>query len=460
MDLLQYAFYLRSFVGWTMKRIGIRREDKNPWERRVPLIPEHAALLVKDGIEVWVQPSPNRAFTDDEFRAAGARVEEDLSSCDPVIAVKEMPAGFFKEGKAYVFFAHVIKGQAYNMPMLRALMDRGCSLFDYEKMVDDAGRRVVFFGEFAGLAGMIDGLWALGQRLEHEGTPNPFSSMKKALDYGSQSEAEAAVRSVGQRIAAEGLPAGLSPLVCGFAGYGNVSRGAQKIWDLLPCREISPEQAAALAAGKPFEADSRAVYKAVFKEEHLVEPVVEGAAFELQDYYKNPRKYRSVFEKYLPALTVLMNCVYWEAKYPRLLTKAYLKETWKGGVPRLRVVGDISCDVEGAAECTLKCTDSGNPVFVYDPATDRALDGVEGAGPVVLAVDNLPAELPKDSSRVFSEALLPHLPCLASADLSREPASSGLSKTLQRALIVHKGALTADFRYLDAHLQKAGIGEG
>ncbi len=145
--------------GTPLKRIGVRREDRSRWERRVPVTPAIARYLRDEhGIEVFVQPSPIRVFTEDEFEAHGATVREDLADCPIVFAVKEIPASFFRPGGAYMFFSHVIKGQPYNMPMLRRLMELGCTLIDYEKVIDDQGRRLIFFGRHAGLAGMIETL--------------------------------------------------------------------------------------------------------------------------------------------------------------------------------------------------------------------------------------------------------------------------------------------------------------
>ena len=147
-----------------MKRvIGIRREDKNEWERRVPLIPADVDQLAKEHkIEFVVQPSPIRIFKNEEYHSAGATISEDLATCSAVFAVKEIPEELFQEGKTYIFFSHTIKGQEHNMPMLKKMMEKKCQLIDYEKVADDKGRRLIFFGNFAGYAGMIDTLWALG----------------------------------------------------------------------------------------------------------------------------------------------------------------------------------------------------------------------------------------------------------------------------------------------------------
>jgi len=149
--------------------IGIRREDKREWERRAPLVPLHVAELVAAGTDVVVQPSEIRAFGDDDYRRAGARVQDDLSSAGVILAVKEVPMPLLIPGRVYVFFAHVIKGQEHNMPLLRQVLDLGITLVDYEKIADADGRRLVKFGRQAGQAGMVETLRALGRRLAAEG---------------------------------------------------------------------------------------------------------------------------------------------------------------------------------------------------------------------------------------------------------------------------------------------------
>ena len=393
-------------------RIGIRREDKSIWERRVPIVPEHARQLEEEyGIQVWVQPSETRAFREEEFTRAGARIEDDLSPCPVIFGVKEIPASLFQQDHAYVFFSHVIKGQSYNMPMLAKILELGCTLIDYEKVTDERGRRLIFFGRQAGQAGMINTLWALGQRLERHGILNPFSDLRQTRHYHDLAEAKAAMAAVGERIAREGLPEQVAPLICGFAGYGNVFRGADELLALLPVQEIEPHQVAAVAQSTDYARD--VVYKVVFKEEHTVEPISPEREFELQDYYDHPEKYRGIFNTYLPYLTALVNCTYWESKYPRLVTKADLKQLFGAGAPRLQVVGDISCDIEGAIESTVKCTEPGEPVFVYDPFGDHATEGFEGEGLLVMAVDILPSELPRDASEYFSGVLMEYVPAIA-----------------------------------------------
>lgn len=430
-----------------MKRIGIRREDKNEWERRVPLIPEHAKELKQThAIEVWLQPSQIRIFQDKDYISAGAVICEDLSRCPIIFAIKEIPVEFFEPSKTYVFFSHTIKGQPHNMAMLKRMMELKCQLIDYEKVVDEHGKRLIFFGRFAGLAGMIDTLWALGRRLKYEGIDNPFSEIRKTHEYVSLEEAKDEIANVGKKIATLGLPNSLTPFICGFLGYGNVSKGAQEIIDLLPIKEIEPKVIGSALT-------ESCIYKVVFKEEDMVELKIKNkkSKFDLQDYYDHPEKYKSVFEKYIPYLTLLINCIYWDARYPRFVTKKYLKKLYRGS-PKLKVIGDISCDIDGAIECTLHPTTPANPVFVYDPFTEKATLGVEGVGPVVLAVDNLPCELPRESSIYFSGRLMNFIPQIAGADFSVDFEHCNLPREIKDAVILYHGELTPNYKYMEKFL--------
>jgi len=434
--------------------IGIRREDETLLEHRVALTPEQVRVLVQEhDIPVRVQPSEQRAIPEQQYAQAGASIEENLSPCPVIFGLKEIPVPDLASDKIYIFFSHTIKGQPYNMTMLRRILDLGCTLIDYETITDEDGRRLIFFGRHAGLAGMIDALWVLGKRLRWEGVPNPFETIQRALDYPDLPTAKAQIAEAGTVIAAQGLPRVLTPLIFGFAGYGHVSRGAQEIFELLPFQEIDPSEIPEIATGKEHFTDI--IYKVVFKEEHLVEPVDPNGEFELQDYYQHPEKYRSVFSTYLDHLTVLMNCIYWDQRYPRLITLEDVKKLFVDRPqPRLRVIGDISCDVEGAIQCTARATHSDRPVYVYEPATGQTPDGWEGHGPVILAVSNLPTELPRDASRDFGRILMPYVPKIVAADYSASFEDCRLPPEIKRAVIVYRGKLTPSYQYLEDYVDK------
>lgn len=435
--------------------IGIRREDKNEWERRVPLIPADLAALKRDHeLDFIVQPSPIRAFVDADFTEVGITVGEDLGPADVVMAVKEIPVELLAPRKTYFFFSHTVKGQDYNMPLLRRILDLGATLIDYEKIADEAGRRLIFFSVYAGYAGMIDSLWCLGRRLEVLGCTTPLLEIRQAYEYGGLYAAKEHLRQVGAKIAAEGLGDRKQPLVIGLAGYGNVYRGCREILDCLPVRDIPVADLPRVAAG-PIEASGPLV-SVVFREEDMVVPRAAGVQFVLQDYYQRPQNYRGVFENHLPHLDLLMNTIYWEERYPRLVTVKWAKHAYgaSGPAPRLQVIGDISCDIEGAIELTLKAPQPDNPCFNWDPAERKARDGYVGAGPVIMSVDNLPCELPVASSTYFSNVLKGMLPDLVGVDLDADFASLNLPPYLKKAIVAHRGQLAPDYRYLQVFLDK------
>lgn len=431
--------------------MGIRREDKNRWERRVPLIPQHIQELKEQhDIDTIIQPSNIRAFSEEEYKKVGAITKDDLSQSSVIFAIKEIPLDFFEPGKTYVFFSHTIKGQKNNMPMLKKLMDLGCTLIDYEKIMDRNGRRLVFFGRYAGLAGMLDTLWAFGQRLSQwEKIENPFSEIKQTIHYKDLTEIKRHLAEVGKKIETNGLPDSLTPMMVGFAGYGNVSKGAQEILDVLPVKEVKPKEIKSI-----FEnLSNKCIYKVVFKEEDMVESISPKVKFDLQDYYNNPSRYRGVFENYIPYLSILMNCIYWDTMYPRLITKEYIKKSCTSKKPlNLRVIGDISCDINGAIEFTSKTTNSGNPVFVYNPITDDVTDGFKGEGIVVMSVDNLPCELPRESSEAFSKILLPFVPEIIKADYSKDFDKLDLPFEIKNAVVLYQGRLTPNYSYINKFL--------
>jgi saccharopine dehydrogenase (NAD+, L-lysine-forming) len=435
--------------------IGIRREDKNQWERRVPLVPADVGdLRDHHDVEFHVQTSPIRVFTDVEYESVGARIVPDLAAADIVLAVKEIPVAELLPHRTYLFFSHTVKGQDRNMPMLRHLLDTGSTLIDYEKIADEQNRRLIFFSLHAGYAGAIESLVALGERLAAEGRTTPLLDVRHAYEYAGLDDAKAHLRQIGARIAQHEPDAGERPLVIGIAGYGNVAKGCAEILSCLPVQKITPAELPAAAAET---AASRGPLLLVeFRESDMVVPRSAEAQFVLQDYYQHPDTYRSVFADHLPHLDLLLNTIYWTPAYPRLVTRKWVRENYGPGLsPRLKVIGDISCDIEGSIEITLKSPTPEAPCFVYDPETDTVQDGVIGLGPVVMAVDNLPCELPRESSSHFSSVLRDMVPSLIQADFTASFESLHLPPHLKKAVICHRGELTPAFRYLQGHLDKA-----
>jgi alpha-aminoadipic semialdehyde synthase len=236
-------------------------------------------------------------------------------------------------------------------------------------------------------------------------------------------------------------------LIIGFAGYGNVSMGAQEILNLLPIKDVSPGE-----MNKIYDDPSnRCLYKVVFKEEDMVEPILSNDSFDLQDYYQFPKKYKSIFEKYIPKLTILMNCIYWDNKYPRLITKDYVKKNYSKRF-NLQVIGDISIDINGAIEFTEKATTPDNPIFVYNPFKDTIKDGYNAEGIIVMGIDNLPCELPKESSHTFSNTLHNYVSDIVKTDFSQDFKKCIMPSVIKKAIILYHGKLTPNYQYMDKYL--------
>ena len=432
-------------------KLGIRREDKNKWEQRTPITPDYVKKLLNTyGIQSIIQPSQIRAFSDNDYEQVKGTVSEDLSDCPVIFAVKEIPKELFEQEKAYVFFSHVIKGQAYNMPMLKEMMSKHCTLIDYEKIVDEQNRRLIFFGKYAGIAGMVDTLYTLGQRLSHESLKsNIFSSIKRTHEYDDLKSLKEEMKTIGNEIQTNGIPEKIAPLIVGFAGYGNVSKGAQEILDLFPVKEIRPDEIKSV-----IRHPSRSlVYKVVFKEGDLVQPKEQGHPFDLQEYYHHPERYQTIFHRYAPYLSILMNCVYWDERYPRLISKTQVKEWGNDTSFRLQVIGDISIDINGGIEITEKATTPDHPSYVYDPKQDTIFDDLSRKGIAIMAVDNLPCELPKESSHEFSAALYPFINDIVKADFSQSFEQIELPKEIRQAVIIHKGCFTPSFEYMTKYVE-------
>ena len=434
--------------------IGIRRETRDKTQRRAPLSPGHVRELVQDhGIRVLVQPWEARIFGDHQYQRAGAELREDLSEANVIFGVKEIAPDYLENEQAYCYFSHTIKGQRENMTMLQTLLDRDCTLLDYELVRDEQQKRLIFFGDYAGYAGMIDTLWALGRRLAWEGFRTPFRAVRYATDYQSLAVAHREIRAVGREIRNHGLPKALVPMVFGFTGYGRVSVGAQSVFDLLPFREVEPDQLKELIGSG--EASPRHLYKAIFRKPDLYSHRTRGKSFSVPEFKRHPERYRSRFAQVLPFLTVIVNGIYWEPGSPRLVTRRTLDRLFaKHRQPSLRIIGDITCDVRGSVEATVKTTDGTNPVYVFLPRGGRVCDGWKGRGPVILAVDKLPTELPHEASEAFGRALLPFVPALAAADFSLPFTRLDLPPLLRQAVIVHKGRLTKRFHRLQRPLER------
>ena len=432
-----------------IKTIGIRREDKNKWERRVPLVPSDVSeLREKYGIKTIIQPSEIRIFSDEEYRKAGAEVSEDLQAADAVFAVKEIPLHLLEHGQTYLFFSHTIKGQPYNMKMLKRLMELECNLIDYELIAGRKNNRLITFSRYAGLAGLIETLHAFGRKMKLNGYATPFAEIQQAYQYKSLEEAKNHIRKIGEMISENGLPKEMAPLTVGFLGYGNVSKGAQEMFDLLPYKTIEPNQLEQLMGGKKNASDNHRLFKVIFKEEDLVKPL--HGPFVLQEYFDHPERFESIFHRYLPHLKILINCVYWTEKYPRFVTKEDLKKNLhlieRTGI---QIIGDITCDINGSVEITRESTMPDKACYTYYAENDSFVDGIQDTGITVMAIDNLPCEFPREASNEFSQELKTFVNGIVTADYKADYNEIELPYEIKKATILYNGRLTEKYEYMN-----------
>ncbi|KAH9652965.1 alpha-aminoadipic semialdehyde synthase [Citrus sinensis] len=340
--------------------VGILSESVNKWERRAPLTPSHCARLLHSGRDksgvarIVVQPSTKRIHHDVLYEDVGCQISEDLSECGLVLGIKQPKLEMILPDKAYAFFSHTHKAQRENMPLLDKILAERVSLYDYELIVGDNGRRLLAFGKFAGRAGMIDFLHGLGQRYLSLGYSTPFLSLGASYMYSSLAAAKAAVISVGEEISTLGLPSGICPLVFIFTGSGNVSLGAQEIFKLLPHTFVEPSRLPELF-GKAKDQHGGAskrifqVYGCVVTSEDMVEHKDPTKGFDKADYYAHPEHYNPVFHKKIaPYASVIVNCMYWEQRFPRLLSTQQLQDlaSQHFGDILLEFIGSLSSTVD------------------------------------------------------------------------------------------------------------------
>ncbi|XP_024932405.1 alpha-aminoadipic semialdehyde synthase isoform X2 [Ziziphus jujuba] len=389
--------------------VGILSESSNKWERRAPLTPYHCTRLLNSGKDksgvsrIIVQPSTKRIHHDQLYEDVGCEISEDLSECGLILGIKKPKMEMILPDRAYAFFSHTHKAQKENMPLLDKILAERVSLYDYELISGDQGKRLFAFGKYAGRAVIIDLLHGLGQRYLSLGYSTPFLSLGVSYMYSSLAAAKAAVISVGEEIETQGLPAGICPLVFVFTGSGKASFAAQEIFKLLPHTFVDPirlpelyEMASDLS--HPSRTSKRVfqVYGCVVTCQDMVEKKDSTEVFDKADYYAHPENYNPVFhEKIAPYASVIVNCIYWEKRFPRLLSIKQLQDLKRKGFP-LVGISDITCDIRGSLEVFNQTTTIDSPFFRYDPLNNSYHHDMEGDGIICSSVDNLPTEFAKE----------------------------------------------------------------
>lgn len=441
------------------KTIAIRREDASLWERRAPLAPHHVRALTKNGVKVYVQPSNRRAYPIQAYVNAGAELREDISDVPVIIGVKQVPIDQLHPNKTYVFFSHTIKAQEANMPMLDVILERNIRLIDYERMCDANGSRVVAFGKYAGKAGMINILHGLGLRLLALGHHTPFMHIGPAHNYRNSGMAKQAVRDAGYEIALAMMPRSIGPLTFVFTGSGNVSQGAQDIFESLPCEWVDPKDLREVSE----QGAITKVYGAVVsRDDHYRR--IEDDHFDPEECDQYPERYYSTFSKDIaPYASVIVNGIYWAVNSPKLLTipdaKRLLQPTntpWlpsSAGAPslphRLLAICDISADPGGSIEFMNECTTIDAPFCLYDADQHKNTESFAGPGVLVCSIDNMPTQLPLEATDYFGKLLMPYIYDIISSDATKPLSQHRMSQVVEGAVIASNGKLTPNYEYIE-----------
>ncbi|XP_054632290.1 alpha-aminoadipic semialdehyde synthase, mitochondrial isoform X2 [Dunckerocampus dactyliophorus] len=443
--------------------MAIRREDINPWERRAPLAPRHVRELTQDGIKVLVQPSNRRAIHEKFYAKAGAIIQEDISQASLIIGVKRPPEEKVIPKKTYAFFSHTIKAQEANMGLLDDLLKKEVRLIDYEKMVDANGYRIVAFGQWAGVAGMINILHGLGLRFLALGHHTPFMHIGMAHNYRNVSQAIQAVRDCGYEISMGLMPKSIGPVTFCFTGTGNVSKGAQDIINELPVEYVEPHELKDVCQ----TGDMTKVYATVLSRHHHLMRKSDGI-YDPMEYENHPELYTSHFRTSVaPYTNCLINGIYWDPQTPRLLRRLDAQKLMRPsksssptneGMPqlphKLLAICDISADTGGSIEFMNECTTIDKPFCMYDADQHIDHDSVEGNGILMCSIDNLPAQLPIEATEYFGDRLFPYVWEMLPSDASRPLEDEDFSPQVRDAVITSNGALTSKFEYIEKLREK------
>ncbi|XP_037034075.1 alpha-aminoadipic semialdehyde synthase, mitochondrial isoform X1 [Bradysia coprophila] len=452
------AEYLSIRLKHTEKILAIRREDQSVWERRAPFNPHYVKKLVDNGVKVIVQPSNRRAYPMQMYLNAGAVVQEDISSASVIFGVKQVPVDALIPDKTYCFFSHTIKAQESNMPLLDAILEKNIRLFDYERIIDENGQRLVAFGKYAGVAGMINILHGLGLRLLALGHHTPFMHIGPPHNYRNSSMARQAVRDCGYEIALGMMPKSIGPLTFIFTGSGNVSQGAQEVFQDLPIEYVSPETLRKVSE----HGNQNKLYGCeVSRSDHLERR--EGGGFDAQEYDQYPERYISTFNtKIAPYASVVINGIYWAVGSPKLMTlpdaKTLLRPAntpWlpsSKGAPalphRMLAICDISADPGGSIEFMNECTTIDTPFCLYDADRNKDSKSFKGPGVLVCSIDNMPTQLPRESTDLFAEVLYPHTYDILRSDAKKPLENHTFSYPIFSSIVASNGKLTDNFQYI------------
>ena len=395
-----------------MLKIAVIKEGKKPLDKRVPLIPSQAKYLTEHYPEVAVeiQASEIRCFENADYLSSGLPIVEDVSDADILLGVKEVPIDDLLEGKTYFFFSHTIKKQAYNRELLKAILNKKITLIDYECLTNSKNQRIVAFGRYAGIVGAYNGILTFGQRY------NLFT-LRRAHECFDLEDLKTEFEKVN-----------LPPIKIVLTGGGRVAKGAQEVLDGMGIQQVS-------AADFLHNIYEFAVYTQLNPLDY--NKPKKGDSSTEQEFFSSPQDFENDFIKYAHCADILIAGAFWDPAAPVLFARnEILDKNFK-----IKVIADITCDIEGSIPSTLQPCTIADPVYDYDPIEGMVDTPYSSESNItVMAVDNLPCELPRDASRDFGtelvENVLPHL------------INDDHDQIIERATIARNGTLTPRYAYL------------
>lgn len=399
-------------------KIGIIREGKTPPDKRVPLSPEQCEHIINHypQVEIYVQKSEIRKFKDSEYEQLGIAVVDDVSHCDVLMGVKEVPVDQLIPNKKYFFFSHTFKQQPYNRKLLKAILDKNIQLIDWEVVTNSKGQRLIAFGRYAGIVGAYNGFLTYGLK-------SGRYSLKAAHQCEDRAEMEDQLKHVD-------LPSNFKVVL---TGSGRVGGGALETIACMPqIKEVSPKDFLEKTFDHP-------VYAVLGVEDY--NKTIDGSDFDKKAFYQDPSgKFASNFAPYAEVSDMYVACHYWDNRAPYIFTREDAKAPkWK-----IEVVADVSCDIDCAVASTIKPSTIADPIYGYNPQTEKEDDFLKKGVIAVMAVDNLPCELPKDASVDFGEMFIDHV---LEPLIGNDP--EGI---IERASETKDGSLTPHFAYLQDYV--------
>ncbi len=392
-------------------KIGVLREEKSPPDKRVPLTPLICTELLRSypNLQIVIQPSKIRCYSDDEYLAFGLTLQEDLSDCDVLMGVKEVPKENLIPGKKYFFFSHTIKKQPHNIKLMKTLIEKKIQMIDYETLTDKHRNRIIGFGRYAGIVGAYNGILGYGRKYD-------LFQIKPANLCRDRAEMEEELKRVK-----------LPNIKIALTGGGRVANGAIETLSALRIRKVTPEEFLMASFREP-------VYCQLNPKDYVERP--DDHNFDLNDFFGHPEHFVSKFAPYTKATDIFISAHFWDPRSPKMFTTTDMKASDF----HMSVIADITCDIDGSVPTTIRASSIDKPFYGYNPKTDKEDVPFNTETICVMAVDNLPCELPRDASDDFGKDLMERvLPFLFKEDTDQ---------IIERASICKEGKLTKNFEYL------------